>query len=262
MKKIFVIAATVAAVVCDYFSAPAQALPLTSDLIGYWEGNGNANDSSSTGNNGSFSGSYAPGTNGQQAFNLATGTVTIPNISAYANLGNNFTLGFWFNFNGHSASPWDIISQDVGGGPNPKWVVFYDYGGPGFVLHINGPSFAFLDANSVTIAPGWNQFTLTKSGSDYEFYLDGKNIGSANFAGTFPAPNAPLQFGSSDGGAAFPGLLENVVLYNTALTASEVQSLATPLPPTWTIMLLGLAGLGFFAYRGTKNRAAGPIAAA
>ncbi len=28
----------------------------------------------------------------------------------------------------------------------------------------------------------------------------------------------------------------------------------TPLPSTWTMMLAGFAGLGFFAYRGTKNR--------
>jgi len=30
----------------------------------------------------------------------------------------------------------------------------------------------------------------------------------------------------------------------------------TPLPPTWTMLLGGFAGLGFFAYRGTKNRSA------
>jgi hypothetical protein len=29
---------------------------------------------------------------------------------------------------------------------------------------------------------------------------------------------------------------------------------ATPLPSTWTMMLAGLGGLGFFAYRATKNR--------
>jgi hypothetical protein len=31
---------------------------------------------------------------------------------------------------------------------------------------------------------------------------------------------------------------------------------ATPLPSTWSMMLLGLAGLGFVAFRGTKNRSA------
>ncbi|MSU65827.1 MAG: hypothetical protein EXS38_06950 [Opitutus sp.] len=36
--------------------ASAQSVP-TSGLVGYWAGNGNANDSSSLANNGSFSGS-------------------------------------------------------------------------------------------------------------------------------------------------------------------------------------------------------------
>lgn len=34
------------------------------------------------------------------------------------------------------------------------------------------------------------------------------------------------------------------------------QLSATPLPSTWTMMLIGLAGLGFFTRRGTKNRLA------
>jgi hypothetical protein len=32
------------------------------------------------------------------------------------------------------------------------------------------------------------------------------------------------------------------------------SAVATPLPSTWTMMLAGLGGLGFFAYRATKNR--------
>jgi hypothetical protein len=31
---------------------------------------------------------------------------------------------------------------------------------------------------------------------------------------------------------------------------------ATPLPSTWTMMLIGFVGLGFFAYRGTKKNSA------
>jgi len=35
----------------------------------------------------------------------------------------------------------------------------------------------------------------------------------------------------------------------------------TPLPSTWTMMLIGLAGLGFVAYRGSKSRSAAVAAA-
>jgi hypothetical protein len=54
--------------------------------------------------------------------------------------------------------------------------------------------------------------------------------------------------------------------YNVSLLSESYnQDLAyvttTPLPSTWTLMLIGLAGLGFFAYSGTKNRFAAAAAA-
>jgi PEP-CTERM motif len=39
------------------------------------------------------------------------------------------------------------------------------------------------------------------------------------------------------------------------LTGS-VSSNITPLPSTWTMLIAGFVGLGFFAYRGTKKNAA------
>ena len=33
----------------------------------------------------------------------------------------------------------------------------------------------------------------------------------------------------------------------------DVSLTATPLPPTWTMLIAGFVGLGFFAYRGTKK---------
>jgi len=47
-----------------------------------------------------------------------------------------------------------------------------------------------------------------------------------------------------------------------ALVVSSAEiPIGTPLPSTWTMMLIGLAGLGFVAYRGTKNRSIGLAAA-
>lgn len=40
----------------------------------------------------------------------------------------------------------------------------------------------------------------------------------------------------------------------------QVNFGATPLP-SWTMLIAGFLGLGFFAYRGTKNRAAATAAA-
>ncbi len=205
----------------------------TNGLIGFWTGNGNANDSSPTGNNGTFNGSYAAGVSGE-AFDLSSDSVDIPTGNAYDNLGAGFSTGFWFNFNGKGNGPWGIVGRDSGGGENAKWVVFYNYAAPNaFEFHVNGQGSVFLNANPVPIPSGWNQFTVTDSGTDFEFYLNGANIGSVDFAGTFPTFPKPtdLQFGIGDGASAFRGLLENVVLYDRALTPAEVSQLSGGQPP-------------------------------
>jgi hypothetical protein len=43
--------------------------------------------------------------------------------------------------------------------------------------------------------------------------------------------------------------------YNNA-GLSDIHFTATPLPSTWMMLIAGFAGLGFFAYRGKKNRSA------
>jgi hypothetical protein len=55
----------------------------------------------------------------------------------------------------------------------------------------------------------------------------------------------------------------NFAAYNNpAFTYVDNVSLAaTPLPPTWTMLIAGFAGLGFFAFRGSKKNAAATAAA-
>jgi hypothetical protein len=49
--------------------------------------------------------------------------------------------------------------------------------------------------------------------------------------------------------------------YNDNTGSFTVNVTATPLPPTWTMLIAGFAGLGFFAYRGTKKSSAAFAAA-
>jgi hypothetical protein len=60
------------------------------------------------------------------------------------------------------------------------------------------------------------------------------------------------------------GNLITIDLINTAGPQGafdNVQLTATPLPSTWTMLIAGFVGLGFFAYRGTKKNAAAIAAA-
>jgi hypothetical protein len=90
---------------------------------------------------------------------------------------------------------------------------------------------------------------------------------------------AIAQFNQAGGGSAYGDFGETPCLIQSAFycgsgelftTASpEYQMLesigydplvATPLPSTWTMLIAGFVGLGFFAYRGTKKNAAAIVA--
>jgi hypothetical protein len=241
---------------------PAQAGPivsppagsLTEGLVGYWTGNGNADDSSPAENNGSYSGSYATGAFGQLAFNLSTGTVDIPDIPAYSFQENSpgWTIGFWFN-----GGPGTFLGQDDGAGEQPKWFIDYGYANPGpsdtFIEHINNYGSSprvFLPSEALAFPGGWNQLTVVNGDGTVTFYLDGQNIGSDAYSGIFPDPTADLTFGYEESCCDYGGLLQDVVLYDRALSPAEVSELAQgPLdlePPTSStpepsgLLLLGL----------------------
>lgn len=238
----------------------ASEIP-TGDLVGFWSGNGTAADSSPTGNNGSFSGSYAPGLNGQ-AFNLGTAKVVIPYNSAYDFQNDpGWTVGFWFNMNGITPNSSNdlFIGEDNGSGYQPKWFIDYGYTvyGPtaSFVWHVNdyNTERIFLTSNTVNPVPdAWNQLTVVvdNTNSLLTFYLNGTSIGSAGLPGYELRTTAPLVFGAAEG-LSFGGLMNNVAIYGRALSAAEVTDLvqATGAAPEPSTMVLLAASLGCIGVR-------------
>jgi hypothetical protein len=68
--------------------------------------------------------------------------------------------------------------------------------------------------------------------------------------------------GSENGGDADQGAVQGSNNFHSDVGNSTFTFVtATPLPPTWLMMLSGLVGLGFFVYRGTKEGPAAIIAA-
>jgi hypothetical protein len=142
----------------------AQISVPQSGLVGYFAGDGNAQDSSSFHNDGSFPNAhYTTGEVGL-AFDLSAGPVTIPAIAAYQFPGD-FSVGFWFK--GSSGNN-TFLGRDDGGGGFQKWFIDHDYFNPGrFEIHVNGNSFAFLPANPASVDFSvWNQLTFVKTASE------------------------------------------------------------------------------------------------
>jgi hypothetical protein len=244
------------AILCAFSITSAQAVD-SNGLIGYWNADGSAADSSSLHNNGAFAGSYEPGRAGAgQAFDLGTAKVIIPDNSAYNfQAYSGWTVGFWFNTEGAGLGGGNgvFLGQDVSANEFPKWFIDYGYGHPGaFEIHLNNFSSnprVFLPSNPVSLPDGWNQFTLVRKPDEFDFYLNGTQIGSYGYSFIIPDPAAPLVFGQQEA-LGYDHLLDDVVIYNRALDSDEVKNLVSPssVPETGsTLIMLAAATLALLA---------------
>src|SRR5687768_13543116 len=119
-------------------------------------------------------------------------------------------------------------------------------------FHINSPTLGPIFFNSPGASPvdvgEWNHLAVTKSGTTYTFYIDGVSLGSVTNSHAVPAANAPLTIGQFEGIGFLDGRMQNIQIYDHALSQQEIAGLvdtaAVPEPGTLTIFtVFGLIGI-------------------
>ncbi|MES2469062.1 MAG: LamG-like jellyroll fold domain-containing protein [Verrucomicrobiota bacterium] len=106
---------------------------------------------------------------------------------------------------------------------------------------------------SVNVPPGagWHHVTYTNDGAagNQSIYLDGALVvgpGAAGVAGAFDTTKN-LLIGTSNNGGSFSGQIDELKVYNSLLSASEIQA-GMAIPESGSIVLMALAG-GFLLRR-------------
>lgn len=193
-----------------------------SGLVSWWKGEDNAKDSKGT-NHGTLSSgtSFVTGKVGKAfKFNANDGNdyVDIPTM----NIGNSWSIALWVNPT--AGTSWHHLVSNTRSST--------DYGNLYFVA--NGISYV---QNRVTSTPSgsvpfnsWTHVTVTFDGSDLKTYINGglpKLTTSYSHLSHTSNFNNPIRLGyavvASDVG--FMGLMDEVQIYNRALSHSEIQSL-------------------------------------
>ncbi|MGY8663653.1 LamG-like jellyroll fold domain-containing protein [Bradyrhizobium sp. UFLA05-109] len=167
---------------------------------------------------------YVPGETGNALqFNGSSDYVSVPDSSEW-NLGSgDFTIEFWANFNSTPNAAGDLaIGQDEGAGARNKWFVELFTGSIGFHVNTDIGEYLFIAAPFEPTLGQWYSFDITRTGSSYQFYVDGQLVGSADEAIAIPDVAAPLSIGRAEG-VYFDGQLDGVALYHRALSQAEVQ---------------------------------------
>src|SRR5262249_21991041 len=95
---------------------------------------------------------------------------------------------------------------------------------------IIGGSYAEAKASSVLATSTWTHLAVTYDGSNVRLYVNGNLTSTTPATGSITTSTNPLQIGSdSIYGQSFNGLIDEVRVYNAALTASQIQTdMATP----------------------------------
>src|SRR3989454_3308353 len=203
-------------------------------MIGWWPGDANADDIIN-GNHGTLQNgaTFAAGKVGK-AFSLdgIDDYVSIPDNDLWTFGTNNFTTDLWVNFNSVKTSctlPGGeiFVGQDTGAGPARKW--FFGLGCGFLYFHINS-RFGFAFLAPAPFSPNlhqWYHLALTKSGNTYTIFVDGQPVSSQTIDRALPIPNvnAPLTIGWAEGTGFVNGLIDEVEIYDRALSQSEIQDI-------------------------------------
>ena len=195
---------------------------LTTGLVGYWPFCGNANDASGNGNNGTPMNGVALTTdrfgNANSAYNFdgVDDFIETQNI----NFGgqSNYSISAWFKLN---------VSYSAG---FPQHYLLWN-GSTSSPVYINVdndqlqiPCTQLLSSTSIN---NWHNIAIIKTNSTVNLYLDGIYLTSSICSSVF-SNNYPLRFGATALNTEYTnGTIDDIGIWNRALTASEIQQLYT-----------------------------------
>lgn len=207
-----------------------NALYNSTGLVAYWMFDGNANDYSRNGNNGSGTSISAASdrnsvSNQAYGFNGSSSYVSVPDNTALRLNSTDFTLNAWVKISSYTSNMMLLgkRSSTAGGWGWSITSSGYDFFGPGGGL-TSSTGTTFISTGTwhmVSVSYKYSTGTLTH-------YVDGVAAGS--YSSGFPTPTSvtdALYVGRDDIGPNyfFNGAIDDVRIYNKLLSATEISNL-------------------------------------
>jgi tartrate-resistant acid phosphatase type 5 len=236
----------------------------SASLVGYWkfdETSGTiANDASGNGNNGTITGgTWGTGkVAGALTLNGTTGAVSIAPSSSLT-FTNQMTFACWMNADALTADGVALFSRATGAGDS-YWVDFVLHARRvaympvayqcAFYIDLNGDSQiqAIEDlAGGMILQPQtWYHIAATYDGTTMRFYIDGTQTASTPYpGGTIPNRGRAIWLGADETwGEHYQGRLDDVRLYNRALSQTEIQALMAGTTLTQYTLTVNVTGDG------------------
>lgn len=247
MKKTILLVAIGFALTTQTICAQVPSYVPTNGLVGYWPFNGNANDESGNGNNGSVNGATLTtdrvgNTNSAYNFTGTTNEITLNNSQNL--ISGSFSVSAWCTIDVLSPSNFDatIIGQFNGQIANDrKWLFGYrsisTQRGVSYYLCDNNGNFNPSNSYSINWSPQistwYNIIWVFSAGNSIKTYINGVlhsnvNLTLSNFNNT--ANNVLMKIGNGvdvDTPLRLPwnGKIDDIGVWNRVLTQQEITNL-------------------------------------
>jgi glucose/arabinose dehydrogenase len=195
-------------------------------------------DQSGNGNNGTINGAtWAAGHDGQALSFNGTSNVVVVNDSASLDLTTGMTFEAWVRPS-QTLSNWKAILQKQTDSYFLNANTAGNHVGSGGTF--NGNCCGVVEGTSGLPVNQWSHLASTYDGTTLRIYLNGTQVGSIAQTGSLEVNANPLRIGGDTyPNEFFPGLIDNLRIYNRALSAAEIQTdMVTPVggsaPPDTT----------------------------
>jgi formylglycine-generating enzyme required for sulfatase activity/predicted Ser/Thr protein kinase len=146
---------------------------------------------------------------------------------------NDFTIELWANFavvpGGSLVRAGAVfVGNDDGPGAQDKW--FFAVGGGllNFTVYNKmspPPNGCLARAPFSPVVGKWYHLAVTKSGTTFTTYVNGVAVGSEMSRSPIARPSAPLTIGQAEGLGFMNGTLDEVAIYDRALSAAELLAI-------------------------------------
>jgi hypothetical protein len=208
-----------------------------SGLVAWYPFKFNANDRSGNGINGTVTNASLTTDrfgNCNSAYYFNGSNAYISASSSSFNSLNHFTISFWLQVDNYpSAGSYMITKGNETSGGSPLSFRCYTGALPfqylGTDNFISGTPVVRYATTSAFSSNNWHHLTLTYDGSDQIVYIDGTSSTSVSQTGSLRTNTDPLMIGARFFAGnlqdAFEGKLDDIGVWNRALTATEVADL-------------------------------------
>jgi len=215
---------------CFVATSVKASLP-TNGLVAYYPFDGNANDASGNGLNGTaFSTTEAT-----NRFGEVGKALWFDGVQSFVDLGNrpefsfsgSFSIGVWVKLSGDQSTKYIVAKYDFGNATNAYGMGTADFSRSYAFLKGDAATYQDTSGGPTLADDKWHFLAMVYDDTaGLSLYVDGGRVGFVQHTGYAPFADAtPLLVGKTFSGQQFGGAIDDLRVYNRALTAEEIADM-------------------------------------